>query len=177
MELEATGSSGARHTARPGELVCGHAPWALRPSCSVRRTCPHRTPSPRTRAGRLSDRFLAQGSRGRERVNTARSDPTAAVTIAYLSPAQGLLRRRRHGPGGRGAGADLLWQLARYHRRHDRRPARSETGPRALPPTADDVRVLPTGSQPRSPMRGSNRARGSLECGRGGASPCQDGCA
>ena len=52
MELEATGSSGARHTARPGELVCGHAPWALRPSCSVRRTCPHRTPSPRTRAGR-----------------------------------------------------------------------------------------------------------------------------
>jgi hypothetical protein len=31
------------------------------------------------------------------------------------------------------------------------------------------VRVLPTG--------GSNRARGSLECGRGGASPCQEGCA
>ena len=54
---------------------------------------------------------------------------------------------------------------------------RSETRPRALPPTADEVRVLPTGSQPRSPMRGSNRARGSLECGRGGASPCQDGCA
>ena len=63
---------------------------------------------------RLSDRFQAQGARGRERVTTARSDTTAAVTIAYLSPAQGLLRRRRHGPGGRGAGADLLWQLARY---------------------------------------------------------------
>ena len=62
---------------------------------------------------RLSDRFQAQGARGRERVTTARSDTTAAVTIAYLSPAQGLLRRRRHGPGGRGAGADLLWQLAR----------------------------------------------------------------
>ena len=57
---------------------------------------------------RLSDRFQAQGARGRERVTTARSDTTAAVTIAYLSPAQGLLRRRRHGPGGRGAGADLL---------------------------------------------------------------------
>ena len=47
---------------------------------------------------RLSDRFQAQGARGRERVTTARSDTTAAVTIAYLSPAQGLLRRRRHGP-------------------------------------------------------------------------------
>ena len=35
-----TGLSGARHTARPAELVCGRAPWALRPSCSVRRTCP-----------------------------------------------------------------------------------------------------------------------------------------
>ncbi|KOO34215.1 hypothetical protein Ctob_012687, partial [Chrysochromulina tobinii] len=39
---------------------------------------------------RLSDRFQAQVARGRERVTTARSDTTAAVTIAYLSPAQGL---------------------------------------------------------------------------------------
>ena len=30
---------------------------------------------------RLSDRFQAQGARGRERVTTARSDTTAAVTI------------------------------------------------------------------------------------------------
>ena len=96
---------------------------------------------------RLSDRFLAQGARGRERVNTARSDPTAAVTIAYLSPAQGLLRRRRHVPGGRGACADLLWQLARYHRRHRdglpsllrgggmgfvRRPAHEHSPPRRI---------------------------------------------
>ena len=96
---------------------------------------------------RLSDRFQAQGARGRERVTTARSDTTAAVTIAYLSPAQGLLRRRRHGPGGRGAGADLLWQLARYHRRHRdglpsllrgggmgfvRRPAHEHSPPRRM---------------------------------------------
>ena len=96
---------------------------------------------------RLSDRFLAQGARGRERVNTARSDPTAAVTIAYLSPAQGLLRRRRHVPGGRDACADLLCQLARYHRRHRdglpsllrgggmgfvRRPAHEHSPPRRM---------------------------------------------
>ena len=108
---------------------------------------------------RLSDRFLAQGARGRERVNTARSDPTAAVTIAYLSPAQGLLRRRRH-----------HWSTCPWWTRRMCRPAlsarkissapprqatfsstrrwngvRSETRPRALPPTADKVRVLPTG--------------------------------
>ena len=107
---------------------------------------------------RLSDRFLAQGARGRERVNTARSDPTAAVTIAYLSPAQGLLRRRRH-----------HWSTCPWWTRRMCRPAlsarkissapprratfsstrrwngvRSETRPRALPPTADKVRVLPT---------------------------------
>jgi len=46
------GQGGAVLIGQGGELVCGHAPWALRPSCSVRRTCPHRTPSPRTRAGR-----------------------------------------------------------------------------------------------------------------------------
>ena len=114
---------------------------------------------------RLSDRFQAQGARGRERVTTARSDTTAAVTIAYLSPAQGPLTcsfastttlmcpwwtRRSCRP----ALAARKMSLA-TPRRATFSSTRRWIGVRpATRPRADEVRVLPTGSQPLSPMSG-----------------------